>query len=179
MFNKHTLNSGYRVRMFHVNALNDSTKEQLCRMWNELCKEEIKMVLQNETTAIILRDHVKEDMLFSVDSDKFNAYLAELEWIYILGTEALHPVLTDIGFMTVTKDRQILSLWVNRFLRGLGLAKYLVSNHLEIFNTDVSLQCFKNNQHALEFYKSLGFTPSYTPNPEAAGDLYYTLVKKV
>jgi len=174
--NNQWLGSYYKVRMFHKDALCERTKQSLCNAWNDLTKHEMRLVLRHEAIAKVFAQHVGEHTSFGRDSEKFHAYLADVEWVYIIERIGVPGV---GAFMAVTKDQQILSLFVAPPYRGKKLGTYLINNHLEIFGKPVSLQCFKFNELALKFYSFIGFKASYVASRENNGDLYDTLVRTV
>lgn len=174
--NDQWLSSYYKLRMYHKNALDERSKLLLCNAWNDLNQHEMKLVMRHEGVAKIFKEHMGSGLVLTPDSEKFHAYLADLEWVYIIERIGIPGI---CGFMAVTGDRQILSLFITDFYRKNGLGRYLIFNHIEIFGGSVSLQCFKFNQNALKFYSNLGFLSSYTAKEEDNSDLYHTLVLTV
>lgn len=176
LINNQWLGSQYNLRMYHKDALDDRSKILLCNAWNDLNHFEIRLVMRYEGIAKIFKEHIGEGLVFSPDSEKFHAYLAELEWVYIIERIGIPGT---CGFMTVTKDRQILSLFIDGFYRNKGLGRYLINKHMEIFGGSVSLQCFKHNDDAKRFYEKQGFKITHEANHRDNSQLYHTMVLTV
>lgn len=153
MRNKRYLNSHYRVRMYHRDALDEKTLKNIRGMWDLLAKEELAMVTQDKTVALMFQDQITKSKVPGFLDEKFSEYLKLVDWFYILE----HNYLAH-GFMAVAED-QLLSLWVSTQHRGQGKASYMVENHREIFNKPMELQCYRDNHYAMKFYQARGFVP--------------------
>lgn len=168
------IDSSFKLRMFHKDALSDRTKQLLCNAWNDLTRYEMRLVMRHESIAKVFAQHVGDHKPFGLGSEKFHAYLADIEWVYII--ERVGSLPGVCAFMAVTKDQQVLSLFVDPGYRGRSFGAYLIRNHLEIFGKSISLQCFKFNEVAISFYNKLGFKSSYRACRDDNNDLYDTLV---
>lgn len=172
MLNNHWIASYHKVRMFHISAIDEDMLKKLNHTWNELISYEMGLVREDPELSKVVAQHTGV-INYDVTSDKFIAYLKDLEWVYIIERIGSPGA---AAFMAVTGDKQIASLFVRRNYRGAGLGTYLIFNHLEVFGGSVSLQCFKLNHGALRFYQARGFKFGYECKKEIPTDLYHTLV---
>jgi len=151
MRKKRYLNSHYRVRMYHRNALDESTIENIRGLWDVLAKEELAMVTQDKTIKVMFQEQIAKSKKPGFMDEKFQEYLKLVDWFYVLE----HNYLPH-GFMAVAGE-QLLSLWISTQHRGQGKASYMLDNHREIFNKPLELQCYRDNHYAMKFYQARGF----------------------
>ena len=151
MRNNRYLNSHYRLRMYRSDALDKQSLMYIRGMWDLLAKEELTMVIQDKTIALMFQDQIAKSKVPGFLDEKFKEYLQLVDWFYVMEYNYLPH-----GFMAVAED-QLLSLWINEPHRGKGKASYMVENHREIFNKPMELQCYRDNHYALKFYKARGF----------------------
>lgn len=151
MRNNRHLNSHYRLRMYRSGALEKQTLMYVRNMWDLLAKEEMAMVIQDKTIALMFQDQIAKSKVPGFLDEKFQEYLKLVDWFYVLEYNYLPH-----GFMAVAED-QLLSLWINDQHRGRGKASYMLDNHREIFNKPLELQCYRDNHYAIKFYEARGF----------------------
>jgi len=153
MRNTRYLNSHWQLRMYHRDAVDSKTLPHIRYMWDELAKEELAMVTQDKTIAVLFQEQIAKSKIPGFLDEKFQEYLKLVDFFYVLEYNY-----QPHGFMAVT-DEQLLSLWVNSPHRGSGKGTYMINNHREVFNRPLELQCYRDNQPALKFYKARGFEP--------------------
>lgn len=153
MRNNRHINSHWRLRMYHRDALGPKERQYVRWMWDELTKEELSMVTEDETVNLMFQEQINRSKAPGFLDEKFKEYLKLIDFFYILEKD-FHPR----GFMAVAGE-QLISLWMTELYRGQGKASYLIANHREIFDKPLKVQCYRKNEVGLKFYQARGFKP--------------------
>lgn len=157
MRNEGTLKPGYRCRMYSTNTVNPTVVHHVRDMWERLTEYELSLLLAKETVAGLFDKQIQESKQAGYMDQKFEEYYCDVDYIYIIESNVpFLPAPKPIAFMAV-KGNIILSLFVDPKERSRNFGKYLIYNHLEIYNQPMVVQCYRDNLRALEFYKGLEF----------------------
>lgn len=151
MRNKGYLNSHWRLRMYHRDALEPSDLKHIKWMWNKLAKEELEMTVGDKLIEAVCKEVTEKTKDPAFLKDKFDEYFKLVEFFFVLEHDY-----RPMGFMAV-KGEMVLSLWVIPVHRGFGKGRFLIANHREIFNKPLEVQCYRNNAKGIRFYESAGF----------------------
>lgn len=157
MLNEGTLKPGYRCRMYWARTASSTVVHHVREMWERLTEFELSLLLEKETVAGLFDQQVKESKQAGYMDQKFEEYFRDVDYIYVIEDNTpFFPAPKPIAFMAV-KGNTLLSLYAEPKARSRGFGKYLVQNHLEIYNQPMRVLCYRDNVRALEFYKRLGF----------------------
>lgn len=163
MQNKGRIPSYLTLKMYHRNAVPKEVLKDVRVLWETLIKFEVGLVLQEKTLAA-LHDLTKarsENQPFMADN--YRSFVNGIDWLY---TVSQHGKL--VAFMVVGGG-EVNNLFVTEDFRGRSIGTFLLHNHLEIFDTGLSLKCSKINTVAVNMYRKAGFIVTSENN------VYYTM----
>lgn len=167
MVNDHVLKPGYRCYMFSGKTISDQNLGWIRGLWNKLMEYEMSILLQQRTVAALFEEELKKSKEEGYMHQKFHEFCTDVTFFYLI-THVDMP----IAFMAV-RNNSVLALYVEHQWRNEHLGKFLLQNHIEIFNEFVEVQCYRDNRNALEFYKNMDFEIT------AESGIYYRLRKDV
>lgn len=125
--------------------------ESIKQMWLSLMAYELGLLLEKSTVAGLFDDAIKRSQDPALMQKKFEAHCKEAGVFYVVNDGT-----TPVAYMAA-KGGAILSLFITEAYRKQGVAAVLVLWHLENVKEDLTVQCYRNNEVALEFYQKLGF----------------------
>lgn len=154
MENTVRISSDFTVKMYSHNARIKKIVDIIDGLWKEFVQYERQMLLDSENIEQYFTEEEIDKLKNSngeFSEGTLADYITMMDWFYIVWCKN-----KPIGYMA-TVGTTIYSLYIKEEYRENKLGKFLVFNHHEIFNTDLTLSCYLANESALNAYLRMGF----------------------
>jgi len=153
-----------KLKMYAHQCVPVNVSADVMELWMELTRSDL-MFIENGAPTDILKHKAADSRN---DAGKLKTYWVmcskKAKWTYVV-----YFGVTPVAFMTVDAPNVISALFVREDCRGLGIASYLIYNHMEIFKDRLTLTVVNFNLDALRLYLKLGFVL------EQEGPIYTTM----
>lgn len=151
-----------KLKMYAHQCVPTTVSTDVKELWMELTHSDLMFIEKGAPN-----DALKQSAADSRnDATKLEEYWAmcskKAKWTYVVYFDV-----TPVAFMTIDAHNVVSALFVREDCRGLGIASYLIRNHMEIFKDRLTLTVVNFNFNALHLYRKLGFVfeqegPIYT-----------------
>lgn len=153
-----------KLKMYAHQCVPTKVSTDVMELWMELTRSDLTFIENGAPN-----DSLKHSAADSRDDmPKLKTYWVmcakKAKWTYVVYFDV-----TPVAFMTVDEPNVVSALFVREDCRGLGIASYLIRNHMEIFKDRLKLTVVNFNLNALRLYLKLGFVL------EQEGPIYTTM----
>lgn len=141
-----------KLKMYAHQCVPTTVSTDVKELWMELTRSDLMFIEKGAPN-----DALKQSAADSRnDATKLEEYWAmcskKAKWTYVV-----YFGVTPVAFMTVDEPNTVSALFVREDCRSLGIASYLIYNHMEIFKERLALTVVNFNFDALRLYLKLGF----------------------